>query len=76
MLLANLGNRALPPMVHFTDHLPCFQLVIPKYHGAKLADIPDDHLSEVLVSLAASYGLTLSDVFDMSSVNSLSSRKL
>ncbi|KAM0550640.1 hypothetical protein ACHAPJ_008899 [Fusarium lateritium] len=23
-------------------------LVIPKHHGAKLADIPDDHLSEVL----------------------------
>ncbi|KAI6779457.1 Histidine triad (HIT) protein [Emericellopsis cladophorae] len=23
-------------------------LVIPKFHGAKLADIPDDHLSEVL----------------------------
>ncbi|KAL6852856.1 Adenosine 5'-monophosphoramidase [Amphichorda felina] len=23
-------------------------LVIPKYHGAKLADIPDDHLSEIL----------------------------
>ncbi|TGJ79309.1 hypothetical protein E0Z10_g9451 [Xylaria hypoxylon] len=23
-------------------------LVIPKYHGAKLTDIPDDHLSEIL----------------------------
>ncbi|KAM0194855.1 hypothetical protein ACHAPA_009063 [Fusarium lateritium] len=23
-------------------------LVIPKHHGAKLADIPDDHLSEIL----------------------------
>ncbi|KAI1771573.1 hit family protein [Hypoxylon cercidicola] len=23
-------------------------LVIPKFHGAKLTDIPDDHLSEVL----------------------------
>ncbi|CAI4213316.1 unnamed protein product [Parascedosporium putredinis] len=23
-------------------------LVIPKYHGAKLGDIPDDHLSEIL----------------------------
>ncbi|KAK9421186.1 putative HIT domain-containing protein [Seiridium unicorne] len=23
-------------------------LVIPKYHGAKLLDIPDDHLSEIL----------------------------
>ncbi|KAH7243195.1 hypothetical protein MRS44_002407 [Fusarium solani] len=26
-------------------------LVIPKYHGEKLADIPDDHLSEVLPTL-------------------------
>ncbi|KAG6017834.1 hypothetical protein E4U43_008599 [Claviceps pusilla] len=26
-------------------------LVIPKYHGAKLADIPDDHLSEILPTL-------------------------
>ncbi|KAL2751943.1 hypothetical protein ACRALDRAFT_2114924 [Sodiomyces alcalophilus JCM 7366] len=26
-------------------------LVIPKHHGAKLADIPDDHLSEILASL-------------------------
>jgi diadenosine tetraphosphate (Ap4A) HIT family hydrolase len=25
------------------------QLVIPKFHGAKLTDIPDDHLSEILV---------------------------
>lgn len=25
------------------------KLVIPKYHGAKLADIPDDQLSEILV---------------------------
>ena len=25
------------------------QLVIPKVHGAKLADIPDDHLTEILV---------------------------
>ncbi|WDK18767.1 HIT domain-containing protein [Colletotrichum graminicola] len=23
-------------------------LVIPKYHGAKLSDIPDDHLGEIL----------------------------
>jgi hypothetical protein len=23
--------------------------VIPKFHGAKLADIPDDQLSEILV---------------------------
>ncbi|GKT39903.1 hit family protein 1 [Colletotrichum spaethianum] len=23
-------------------------LVIPKYHGAKLSDIPDEHLSEIL----------------------------
>lgn len=27
------------------------KLVIPKYHGAKLADIPDDHLTEILASL-------------------------
>lgn len=26
------------------------QLVIPKFHGAKLADIPDDQLSEILVT--------------------------
>ncbi|KAJ4319391.1 Adenosine 5'-monophosphoramidase [Fusarium piperis] len=26
-------------------------LVIPKYHGAKLADIPDDHLAEILPTL-------------------------
>ncbi|TQV98338.1 hypothetical protein V2A60_007914 [Cordyceps javanica] len=26
-------------------------LVIPKFHGAKLEDIPDDHLSEVLPTL-------------------------
>ena len=25
------------------------QLVIPKFHGAKLTDIPDDHLQEILV---------------------------
>ncbi|KAK8922338.1 Hit family protein 1 [Metarhizium anisopliae] len=24
-------------------------LVIPKYHGAKLADIPDDQLTEILI---------------------------
>lgn len=29
------------------------QLVIPKHHGAKLTDIPLDHLSEVMVSLAS-----------------------
>ncbi|KAM5516454.1 related to protein kinase C inhibitor-I [Fusarium oxysporum] len=28
-------------------------LVIPKHHGAKLADIPDDHLTEILVSTGA-----------------------
>ncbi|KAH8130014.1 hypothetical protein LI328DRAFT_159634 [Trichoderma asperelloides] len=27
------------------------QLVIPKFHGAKLADIPDDQLSEILPTL-------------------------
>ncbi|KAM4062264.1 HIT domain-containing protein [Hirsutella rhossiliensis] len=26
-------------------------LVIPKHHGAKLTDIPDDHLSEILPTL-------------------------
>jgi diadenosine tetraphosphate (Ap4A) HIT family hydrolase len=26
-------------------------LVIPKFHGAKLTDIPDDHLTEVLPTL-------------------------
>jgi len=26
------------------------QLVIPKFHGAKLTDIPDEHLAEILVS--------------------------
>ncbi|CVK86352.1 hit family protein 1 [Fusarium proliferatum] len=26
-------------------------LVIPKHHGAKLADIPDDHLTEILASI-------------------------
>jgi len=29
------------------DHVQ--QLVIPKFHGEKLTDIPDDHLSELLV---------------------------
>lgn len=29
----------------------CLQLVIPKYHGAKLADVPDDQLSEILVRI-------------------------
>ncbi|ETS84044.1 Hit family protein 1 [Pestalotiopsis fici W106-1] len=36
-------------------------LVIPKYHGAKLSDIPDDHLSEILPvvkKLAAASGAT------------------
>ncbi|KAI1011860.1 hypothetical protein LB503_004186 [Fusarium chuoi] len=28
-------------------------LVIPKHHGAKLADIPDDHLTEILESIGA-----------------------
>jgi hypothetical protein len=26
-----------------------YKLVIPKFHGEKLADIPDEHLSEILV---------------------------
>ncbi|KAL1306027.1 hypothetical protein AAFC00_004155 [Neodothiora populina] len=36
-------------------------LVIPKYHGEKLTDVPDDHLSEVLSvlkRLAAASGAT------------------
>ncbi|OAA59650.1 hit domain containing protein [Niveomyces insectorum RCEF 264] len=35
----------------FLDISPLSQghaLVIPKYHGAKLLDIPDDHLSDIL----------------------------
>ncbi|KAL2278006.1 hypothetical protein FJTKL_14972 [Diaporthe vaccinii] len=38
-------------------------LIIPKYHGEKLADIPDEHLTELLVcvttpiSCTRSYGL-------------------
>jgi hypothetical protein len=28
---------------------PSTQLVIPKVHGEKLTDIPDDHLTEILV---------------------------
>lgn len=27
------------------------QLIIPKFHGEKLADIPDDHLTEILVCI-------------------------
>ncbi|KAF3801074.1 Hit family protein 1 [Colletotrichum gloeosporioides] len=30
-------------------------LVIPKHHGAKLADIPDEHLSEILVCLTSQF---------------------
>ncbi|PHH56280.1 Hit family protein 1 [Ceratocystis fimbriata CBS 114723] len=43
-----------------TQH-PIPQLVIPKHHGAKLADIPDDQLSEilpVLKKLVAATGAT------------------
>ena len=30
--------------------IPYEQLVIPKFHGAKLTDIPDEDLLEILVS--------------------------
>lgn len=30
--------------------IPYNQLVIPKFHGAKLTDIPDEDLLEILVS--------------------------
>jgi hypothetical protein len=36
------------------------QLVIPKFHGAKLADIPDEQLTEILVSSAASRSIVSS----------------
>ena len=32
------------------------QLVIPKHHGAKLTDIPDEHLTEVLVRPSCTHG--------------------
>ena len=35
------------PSIDFS-HPTHQQLVIPKFHGAKLADIPDDQLSEIL----------------------------
>ncbi|KAF5977161.1 Hit family 1 [Fusarium coicis] len=34
-------------------------LVIPKHHGAKLADIPDDHLTEILASTGATMAALL-----------------
>lgn len=37
--------RPSPPPCHQLTHT---QLVIPKYHGAKLTDIPDDSLAEIL----------------------------
>jgi diadenosine tetraphosphate (Ap4A) HIT family hydrolase len=36
-----------PLLSHVSSNQPC-QLVIPKYHGAKLHDIPDDQLTEIL----------------------------
>jgi hypothetical protein len=35
------------------------QLVIPKFHGEKLADIPDDYLTEILVRMLSSTRLTV-----------------
>lgn len=40
-----LLSRRLQGTRETTDAL---QLVIPKHHGAKLTDIPDDQLSEIL----------------------------
>ncbi|KAF7563768.1 hypothetical protein G7046_g352 [Stylonectria norvegica] len=48
-------GHAVMPLSAFpifqTVKLTTLQLVIPKFHGAKLADIPDDHLSEILPTL-------------------------
>jgi diadenosine tetraphosphate (Ap4A) HIT family hydrolase len=39
----------LPSILSPNHHLqPIAQLIIPKHHGAKLHDIPDDQLSEIL----------------------------
>ena len=35
------------------------QLVVPKHHGAKLTDIPDDSLQEILVSTSIRPGFAL-----------------
>lgn len=40
----SFSPRKLKNMTHTK-----LQLVIPKFHGAKLADIPDDQLTEILV---------------------------
>lgn len=55
-----------PPIYHVSSNLLTHsqQLVIPKYHGEKLADIPDEHLTELLVcvthpsSCSRFYGLS------------------
>ena len=51
-LIVNPNHPCPPPALGFsverlawTDIL---QLVIPKHHGSKLTDIPDDQLSEIL----------------------------
>jgi len=46
--------RFAPNAYSLLPTVPCVydvvsQLVIPKFHGEKLADIPDEHLSEILV---------------------------
>lgn len=40
-----------PPAHHVSANLLTHtrQLIIPKYHGEKLVDIPDEHLTELLV---------------------------
>lgn len=40
--LAALRESSNPPIY-------ALQLIIPKFHGEKLADIPDEHLTELLV---------------------------
>lgn len=39
------------------------QLVIPKHHGAKLADIPDEHLTELLVRFLSAPWTSVYHVF-------------
>lgn len=41
------------------------QLVIPKYHGAKLTDIPDEHLTELLPVAAKIARATGSDQYNI-----------
>jgi HIT domain len=42
------NSPCLPPQLGLFKKTDPFQLVIPKHHGAKLTDIPDDQLSEIL----------------------------